>query len=534
MLSTLSLGENPIKVPIVLVSRRISANSSFVKAPCLFVAFALLCGVAAAQQTAVGVEALIRQGKFAEAQNRLDTLSKANPNDPHISFLQGDLQRKQGKYFAAEKSWRAALEGNPKSAETLSSLGQLYSDERRISEAIPLVEKLKTISPTAKTRTLLAELYMKSGEFEKSLVIAKGIPPASRPDKLLPVMVADYIGLKRNDDIQKAMPEILKRAPANPDIVAQLANVFLQAGMVGDASELLKLAQTRLKPTASLLTAQAQVQMRSGQKDEAVATLKRALEMDPDYPDALWGAARLAGSSGDWTEAVALLKRMERVAPPRLEVLQNLVFAAMQVNDLQTAHDAALDLQDLQPDSLDSVLTMATVLIRGSHWGEAEPLLTRALAQYPNEKRVQLAKGIVDYNLGNLAEGEKNLKASLGQGAGDAEAHFMLGLIAKQQGDISAATQEMEAAHALDAKKPEVLSSLGQFYLQLNEVDKARGVLEQAVKALPDDAQNHYQLAMAYRKLGMAAESREQMEMFQRLSARHVPQPTGEAAGTPR
>src|SRR3974390_2534635 len=119
--------------------------------------------------------------------------------------------------------------------------------------------------------------------------------------------------------------------------------------------------------------------------------------MDANYPDALWGAARIAGSGGDWTEAVALLKRMQKVAPPRLDALQNLVFAAMQVNDLQTAHDAALDLQDLQPDSLDSVLALAAVLIRGSHWGEAEAPLSRALAIHPDDKRLQLAKGIVEY-----------------------------------------------------------------------------------------------------------------------------------------
>jgi predicted Zn-dependent protease len=110
----------------------------------------------------------------------------------------------------------------------------------------------------------------------------------------------------------------------------------------------------------------------------------------------------------------------------------------------------------------------------------------------------------------------------------------MLGMVAKQAGDIPKATEEMEASLAGNPNKMEALSSLGQFYLQLGDAEKAKTVLERAIQKGSLDSQNHYQLAQAYRKLGMNNEAREQMEIFRKLSARTVPQPSGETPVSPK
>jgi Flp pilus assembly protein TadD len=91
----------------------------------------------------------------------------------------------------------------------------------------------------------------------------------------------------------------------------------------------------------------------------------------------------------------------------------------------------------------------------------------------------------------------------------------------------------MELALAGSPDKPEALAALGQLYLQLNDVEKARTILEKAVEKLPNNAQNHYQLGLAYRKLNLMDKAREQMEIFQKLSIRKIPLPTGESADTP-
>ena len=127
----------------------------------------------------------------------------------------------------------------------------------------------------------------------------------------------------------------------------------------------------------------------------------------------------------------------------------------MRKNDLQAAHDIAQRWYTLRPDETASTLSFAIVLVEGNHWGEAKPLLEKVLSKSPNNKGAQLAMGVVQYNAGDLAASKKYLSASTGGGPDDANAHYFLGLIAKQQGDYSEAISEMENSVADPTEKPE-------------------------------------------------------------------------------
>ena len=476
------------------------------------------------------VRSLVQQNKLSEAQQQLQKLLARNSRDASALSLMGDVKNRQRQYHQAEELFKKAIQIEPGLVTAQHQLAKLYADEERTDEAIAVYEKVRKLQPqSAKAREQLSTLYEQVGKREKSLELAKSIPVAVRPDRLLPVMVSDYLGLKQSEEAQRIVGEILRKAPGNPELVPQLASIFLRQGMAGDAAELLHIAEPHQKSTASFLAALARAQSATGQADLAKVTIGRALELDPAQPDVLLEKARLDGNAGDWSSAAKSLQKIMQVTPPRASVLRNLLFAAMQTNDLQTAHDAASDLYDLNPDSPDNALGLSVVLVRASHWGEAKPLLEKVLAARPEDKGAQLAYGIVQYNLGAVDQATQLLTASLGQGASDSEARYMLGLIAKQRGDIPGAVHEMELSQAAGLSRPEALTSLGQLYLQLNEPEKARTVLEKAVDKRPNDAQTHYQLGLAYRKLNLMDQAREQMEIFQKLSVRKIPQPTGEA-----
>ncbi len=161
----------------------------------------------------------------------------------------------------------------------------------------------------------------------------------------------------------------------------------------------------------------------------------------------------------------------------------------------------------LRPEETASALAFAVVLVEGNHWGEAKPLLEKVLSQSPNDKGAQLAMGVVQYNAGDLAAAKKYLTAALG-GPDDGNAHYFLGLIAKQQGDFSEAIAEMEQSVAIQRHNPKAFGQLGQLYLQQNDLPKARAALEKAIEQAPDEPQNHYELARVYNKLGSEGRSR--------------------------
>ena len=441
----------------------------------------------------------------------------------------------QKKYQQAEQLLLETIKKNPKSSSSYERLAQLYGDEQRIGDAIAIMEKRMPLPPRSTAAAVeLATLYEEHGDHEKSLDVIKAIPVASRPARLQPIMAANYFALSRAAEAQATVGEILRLAPKNPELVPQLAKSLLKMGSVGDARGLLSVAQEHQKVTPSFLSALAQVQARTGKIDEARASVDQALALDPKHADALIAKSHLDGAAGNWKASMESLEKILANGPPRVDVLKSIVFASMQIDDLQMAHDRALELYELDPRSSESALALVAVLVRGSHWGEAGPILDKVLAENPTDKRAHLAKGIVEYNLGNMTSASEHLRASLGQSAADAEAHYMLGMVAKQAGDIPKAAEEMEASLAGNPNKMEALSSLGQFYLQLGDAEKAKTVLERAIQKGSADSQNHYQLAQAYRKLGMNDQAREQMDIFRKLSARTVPQPSGETPVAPK
>ena len=134
--------------------------------------------------------------------------------------------------------------------------------------------------------------------------------------------------------------------------------------------------------------------------------------------------------------------------------MQNVVFVELRKNDLQTAHAVAQRWYTLRPEESASALAFAVVLVEGNHWGEAKPLLEKVLSQSPNDKGAQLAMGVVQYNAGDLAAAKKYLSGAIG-GPDDGNAHYFLGLIAKQQGDSAEAIAEMEQSVARPAEEPQ-------------------------------------------------------------------------------
>jgi tetratricopeptide (TPR) repeat protein len=482
------------------------------------------------------VETLIRDGKLEEADHNLQAALLKDPNDVRALTMLGSVRSKQGKYKQAEQLWVRAAQADTTKLEPVENLAKLYAEEDRVDDAIPLYEDLLSSSPhSTKYQAELAALYEKQGNYQKSLDLAQAIPARSRPDHLLVVTVADYIGLKRSEELQKAVDDVVHHAAGNPDLVPQLANVLLDHGMVQDAGELLHLSAKHQRVTAGYLAATAKMQAMSGNRDLAQTTVNRALQLDPKSRDALLVAGRLAGISENWSSAMSYLQRAQKNGPPTPDMLQSLVFACMRANDLIAAHNAALDLLDIEPDSPEAALTMCAVLIRASHWGEADPLLDKVLAVRPQDKRALVGKGVVDYNMGRIDDAQKHLTASLGDRAADPQANYFLGLIAKQKGDFPEAANYLERALKDSPDNIDVMTALGQIYVALGDADKARPLLEQAVSRVPRDSQTHYQLALAYKKLGLTDKAREQMALFQELSVREgAKQPVGQAMKEPK
>jgi len=443
--------------------------------------------------------------------------------------LLGIVRRQQGNWVEAETLFRHATAANSQSVDACENLANLLRDETRWPEAVTQYEKCRELAPrNFNIATDLAAAYQKDGDYSKSLSIVKTIPPINRPLRLLPVIAADYVALKDSQNTDTAIADVLRHAASDPELVPALANSFFDRGMTKDAADLLEIARPHQKITPSFLSATARAQAAAGKSQEARQSIDQAIRLDPKSQDTLAVAASLAILWSQWDKALEFLDAALAAGPPRTDLLQSVVFAELRKNDLQAAHAVAQRWYTLRPQETASALAFAVVLVEGNHWGEAKPLLEKVLSQSPHDKGAQLAMGVVQYNAGDLAAAKKYLTAAIG-GPDDGNAHYFLGLVAKQQGDDSEAIAEMEHSVAVQPRNPRAFGQLGQLYLQKNDLPKARAALEKAIQQAPDEPQNHYELARVYNKLDLKSESEEQLKLYQKLRPQRPQSPPGES-----
>ena len=169
--------------------------------------------VAAQEPNFAAIETLIRQSKLDEADKQLQAILQKQPDNARAETLLGMVRRKQGNWTEAEAFFRRAVAGNPKSLEACENLASLLRDEARWPEAVAQYEACRKLAPgSTKIAAELAVAYEKNGDYAKSLAIARKIPEASRPTKLLPAMAADYLAMRNSEQAQQAIGQVLQHA----------------------------------------------------------------------------------------------------------------------------------------------------------------------------------------------------------------------------------------------------------------------------------------------------------------------------------
>ena len=82
----------------------------------------------------------------------------------------------------------------------------------------------------------------------------------------------------------------------------------------------------------------------------------------------------------------------------------------------------------------------------------------------------------------------------------NAEAHFNLGMVFFEQGDLETAIREFREAINLDPNNVQARYRLALAFIKRGRYDRAVRELYQVLEINPDDARTHYYLGVAYNK----------------------------------
>ena len=397
--------------------------------------------------------ALIRDNRIGEAEQQLNSILKASPNEPQSLNLLGTIRAKQGRLDEAETLFTRALSINNQLVPAHWNLAYLYLLKSAPEKTILQLKEILSLEPNnSDALSRLAHLLLAQNHTDECISFietAKGSHPVS----------ADLLVLLGDAYLEKSNPE-----KAND-------NYLLALGKESD--------------NANALLGLAQISQSRGDRDKALFYLGRVKDLSANSPDLLYGYAQAALRSRLDSEAIAAMKRAAQLKPEEPSYLFALGYMWLEIGkpDLFEAELAFRQFVKLQPNNVQGLLHLGYVLLEQKKYTEAREWFERSI----------------------------NVTTTM------PEPFYYLGFIAQEQNDDERAVELLEKAIRLAPSYADAHAVLGSSYLKLKNYPCSLQELELAIKLNPNDSKAHYNLAMLYARLKDYRKSQEEMAIVEKL-----------------
>lgn len=407
------------------------------------------------------------EGKVDEALVTLDEVLKENPADVEALKLRGGINIARNKPQDAINDLRAVASATPDSPDVLKMLGRAHLQNKENQQAIDLYKAALNLQPAdAELRLQLADVYAAMGEANeaaKQLETANKIVPNN--PVILEKMVRIYIDSQYLDDAEATLKSLQALAPQSPrnayyqGLVYQARNQHQEALAEFDKSIALKAGAT--EP----MTAKVKSYIALKKLDEAIAWLGSIENSEKPNPIALNLQGELQMAKQSWGKAKEFFQRSAEAKPDWWIPHRNRAL----VENAEKNAEAAYQYLAGVADQLDS----APLRIEMANYAERSGQYDNAITQYETVLSKNADNKVIANNLAMLIVTYKKDPASLNR--------------AKQLADVLATTDN-----------PSFLDTAGWVQSVAGDHQRALPLMQQALRAAPNEPVIQYHLAMAY------------------------------------
>ena len=295
-------------------------------------------------------------GEYTVAGQAATCLDSLRPRDPTGELIRGHLLHQQHRFREAEAAARH-LVTTREYALDYALLGDALMEQGRLAEAAEAYQKMIDLKPFYQSYTRAAHLRWLKGNLSGAIALTRLAIGAASPDD----------------------PESMAWAHT------RLGLYELQRGSFSEALNALDAAVQYVPEYPAALLGRGRVLLAQGKRQDAVAPLRRAAELNP-LPEYLWTLADALRVTGQASEAAQVETRLVQdgsVRDPRTVA----VFLATRGEDV----DTAVDLARRETESRNDVFTLDALgwaLAAKGQSSEAMTLAERALGEGTRDARL--------------------------------------------------------------------------------------------------------------------------------------------------
>ncbi len=335
--------------------------------------------------TAAGITAM--PGFFRQRKPFLEPMLCAT-----LLVVLGMLTWKQcGMYANAESLWLQTLRRNPNCSMAHNNLGDVFSQQGRIDEAVTHFQRALEINPdNAEAHFNLGLSFGKKGRldeavthYQNALQIKPGFEPAH-------YSLGNALLQKGNmGEAITQFQQALQIKPDNADAHYGLAAALRQEGRLDEAIVHYQNA-LQIKPdNADAHNNLASALWQEGRVDEAIAHYQQALQIKPDNADAHYNLAIAFRREGRMDEAIAHYQQALQIKPDNADAHNNLGNVLLQTGRVDEAILHFQQALQINPDNAGSQNNLGQALLQHGQVKEAITHFQRALQIEPAEAAVQ-------------------------------------------------------------------------------------------------------------------------------------------------
>ncbi len=272
----------------------------------------------------LSARALVKLGRFPEANARIDHALSIYPEFARPHEVRGELSLAKGELHAAAKAFQQALKLDPKRQRSRMKLGQVFMYMGRTEEARALKDEFMELSQDNRDIAKAAELEKEEKFVEAEQIYRQVL--TRHPDNVSAMRLWARLGIeqKRFADAEVLLQQAVQVTPGFSRAWGDLCNVQFERekynAVIKSAKRLNKLKPGA--PDGHIWLAAATAA--AGNHIDAIESYEKALEIAPNHVGAMCGKGNACRTMGDQDGAIAAFRTSIKANPLHAEAYWSL------------------------------------------------------------------------------------------------------------------------------------------------------------------------------------------------------------------